>query len=303
MKLYPYPYCLFLCLLLFSCYTGTAQINTLFDSSKQFRTLNERWELDSTSQKGTFLITPYKSIYILPTRWSSKPNEKPFSDNPQNVSPEAVDYNNLETKFQISFKTKIFQGLFFGQGDLWVGYTQKASWQLYNKSLSRPFRELNYEPEVILNFATDFNVFGLRNKMLGISFNHESNGRGMPLSRSWNRIILQAGLEKGNWSVYLRPWYRLPDTEDDNPNISKYMGRGDLTVIYIKNANVLSLMARHNLYFNSKSKGYLEFDWAYPISGNLKAHLQVSQGYGETLIDYNNRQTTIGLGVSLIEWL
>ena len=28
--------------------------------------MTERWELDSTSARGTFLITPYKPIYILP---------------------------------------------------------------------------------------------------------------------------------------------------------------------------------------------------------------------------------------------
>ncbi|WP_306350264.1 phospholipase A [Flavobacterium sp. '19STA2R22 D10 B1'] len=282
-----------------------AQLNTLFDNYKQYRTLTERWELDSTSRKGTFLITPYKPIYILPTRWSSHPNERPQSDNPAYSVPEdeAVNLNNYEAKFQLSFKVKTFQGLFWGNGDLWIAYSQKSNWQVYNKSLSRPFREVNYEPEVILNFATNFNVLGFKTRMLGISFNHESNGRGGNISRSWNRVILQAGLERDNWSVYLRPWFRLPDSDDENPKIVDYMGRGEMTVVYTYKGNVLSFTGRHNLNFNSNSRGLIEFDWSYPISGNLKARMQFSHGYGETLIDYNNRQTIFGLGISLIEWL
>jgi len=36
--------------------------------------------------------------------------------------------------------------------------------------------------------------------------------------------------------------------------------------------------------------------------GALKFQVQLSSGYGETLIDYNHRQATIGAGVSFGDW-
>jgi phospholipase A1 len=297
---------IFLFALLFHFGYTNAQVSSLFNNDRP-KSMSQRWELDTLTSSGTFVITPYKPVYVLPLRWSSNPNGQPQSGNPdpKYVVADNQDFNNLETKFQLSFKVKIFQGLFFGHGDLWMAYTQKSHWQLYNKSLSRPFREINYEPEIILNFATNFEFFGFKNRMAGIAFNHQSNGRGIPLSRSWNRIILHAGFEKDNWQVYLRPWFRLPDDpkEDDNPDIVEYIGRGDATVIYSLGTNIFTLTANSNLSFNRHFKGGAEFSWSRTISGNLKGYLQVTHGYGETLIDYNNRQTTIGLGVSLVEWL
>ena len=282
-----------------------AQIQALFNSKTQLRNMTERWELDTTSVRGTFLVTPYKPIYVLPVRWSSMPNEQPFSgnENPDYVAPEGVNYNNIEAKFQLSFKTKILQGFFWGHGDLWVAYTQISHWQIYNASLSRPFREINYEPEVILNFPVKFKILGINTRMVGVSFNHESNGKSNPFSRSWNRIIFHAGFEYRNWSLYVRPWFRLRTSKDDNPDISKYIGRGDANLIYTKNGNIFSLICSHNLDFKSKLRGNASFSWSYPIKANLKGFLQISSGFGETLIDYNNKQTTIGIGVSLIEWL
>jgi phospholipase A1 len=49
------------------------------------------------------------------------------------------------------------------------------------------------------------------------ALNHESNGK-VILFRSWNRIILHAGFERKNWTVY-RPWFRMPAAIDDNPDI------------------------------------------------------------------------------------
>ncbi|TRW27456.1 phospholipase A [Flavobacterium zepuense] len=283
--------------------TATAQVSSLFNNSRP-KSMSQRWELDTLTSAGTFVITPYKPIYILPFRWSSQPNDSPYSGNPSDdyTVDEPSDFNHLEAKFQISFKVKVLQTIFGRYGDLWVAYTQKSHWQVYNQSLSRPFRETNYEPEVILNFHTNVNMFGFKNRMAGVSFNHQSNGRDMPLSRSWNRIIFHAGFERDNWQVYLRPWIRIPDDDDDNPDIVQRIGYGDATVIYTMGKSVISFTGSTNFAFNDHFSGYAEASWSYQLFGNLKGYLQITHGYGETLIDYNNRQTTVGLGVSLVEW-
>jgi len=279
------------------------QADDIFRKETYRQTMSQRWELDAVSRRKTFVITPYKPIYITAGRWSSNPNKQPVSGNPSYSLPFPVNYNNYEAKFQLSLKTKALQQIFWGHGDLWIAYTQKAHWQIYNKELSRPFRELNYEPELILNFPTNFPLLGFKTRMLGIAVTHQSNGRTLPLSRSWNRVIFHAGLERGNWQLYIRPWIRLADKEDENPDITDYVGCGDVTVIRSFGRHQVSVIGTHSLRFtNTWGRGSIQGNWVFPISGNFKGLLQVSEGYGETLIDYNHRQTTIGLSVSLVEW-
>jgi phospholipase A1 len=292
-------------LLLFFTSFANAQIQALYNSKTQLRNMTERWELDTTAQRGTFLITPYKPIYVLLGKYSSHPNDQPTSQNtsPDYVVPESINYDNVELKFQLSFKTKVLQKILWGNADLWVAYTQKSFWQIYNTELSRPFRETNYEPELILNFPIKFKILGFETRMVGISFNHLSNGKSTPLSRTVNRAIVHAGLDRKNWSIYVRTWFGMSDKSGDNPDISDYTGRSDLNVIYAKNGNVFSFIGASNMNFGSNPRGNAEFSWSYPIKNNLKGFLQISHGYGESLIDYNHSQTTVGIGVSLIEWM
>lgn len=263
--------------------------------------MSEKWELDTVKSKGTFRLVSYKPIYFSAARWSSKKNEDPFLESSEFAGKDFNKiFNNIEAKFQISFKSKLVQGLLFGQGDLWVGYTQKAHWQVYNKKLSRAFRELNYEPEVILNFPLDFNLFNGTLRHLGVHFNHQSNGRDIPTSRSWNRIIFNFGYEYKNWNINFRPWYRTPDKEDENPDITRYVGDAELEVATNFGKHEVYAIVNHS--FKTFEKGNIQLNYVFPIKGHLRGHAQVFHGYGETLIDYNVSQTTLGFGVSFANW-
>lgn len=266
--------------------------------------LDSRWELSPESKLGTWNIRSYQPIYLMPGFWTSKKNEFPQSENPQNTVEEDQNLTSIEAKFQLSLKTKAVENILGNNGDLWLGYTQSSRWQVYNSEESRPFRETNYEPEASFVLRTNYDLFGLNWRMLGLTINHQSNGRSDPLSRSWNRVMLNLGFEKDNFALMVRPWYRFEENRDDdnNPEIKNYIGRGDMTAFYRHNEHDFTLMLRHTLKGGEDNRGAMQFDWTFPISGRLRGQFQLFDGYGESLIDYNHRATYVGLGVSLMNW-
>jgi phospholipase A1 len=257
------------------------------------------WELDSATHGGLLRVRRHEPVYVLPARWSSNPNDRP--ETPTLAVPSnSIELDSIEAKFQLSLKTKLVDNLFDGNGDLWIGYTQQSNWQAYNSVESEPFRETNYAPEIFTAWRTGLDLpLGWRWQMVNLGFVHQSNGRTEPLSRSWNRVYAQFGLERGDWQLYLRPWLRVEEgSDDDNPDIEDYLGHGDLRLLWRKGGHDLGLTTR---WSPSDNRGALQLDWHYPLKGDLKAYLQLFHGYGETLIDYNHRQTAIGLGVSLVQ--
>ncbi len=267
--------------------------------------LDERWDLDGTPSPALFALRPYKPVYILPAFYSTSPSLHVTSPNPENVGDTRGPVDHLEGKFRISLKAKILENVGFDGSNLWFGYTQSSRWQVYNSTSSRPFRETDYEPEIIYTAPTRYSLFGVDGKLVGLSLTHQSNGRDLPLSRSWNRVIGQVGLEAGDWTVLVRPWLRLREqaAKDDNADILDYVGRGEVIAIRTLGNQQIAITLRHSLRGGDRSRGSVAVDWAFPVYGYLKGHVQAFTGYGESLIDYNHRQTSVGVGLSLAEWL
>lgn len=270
------------------------------DSSGRSR-MARHWETNDADHGGLFQVRAHHPVYALPVRYTTHRNQLPSSPAPGRTVTGPLNLDSIEAKFQLSLKTKAMDNLFGQNLDLWFGYTQLSSWQAYNGIESSPFRENNYRPEAFAVWAPGLDLFGgWRWQMLNVGIVHESNGRDQPRTRSWNRIYAQFGLEKGNLAFYARPWWRISESgdEDDNPDIRQFMGSHDLRLVYSHGDNDFALLSRYSFEGN---RGAVQADWHFPLIGALKGYVQLTSGYGETLIDYNHKQTTLGVGVSLVE--
>ena len=250
-----------------------------------------------------YVITPHKVNYILPVTYNSSPNMEPFA---QEAKEHPFTLDNLEAKFQISFKFPLWHNVFGDNGHLFAAYTNQSYWQVYNKDISSPFRETNHEPEVFMLFTNDWQLGPLKNSFWGVGAVHQSNGQAGSLSRSWNRIYGMMVFDSGPFALEAKAWWRIPEDEketptspqgDDNPDITDYMGNVEFRGVYGLDEHRFTLMVRN--YVQKPNYGAVEFTWSYPIMGNLRLYTQYFNGYGESLIDYNSHNQRIGIGISI----
>jgi len=257
------------------------------------------WELDEETRLKKYTFRLHRSTYALPFTYNGSPNINAVRE-----ADPSEDLKKPEIAFQMSFKFKLLQNMFGRDINLWFGYTQRSFWQVYDFADSSPFRETNYEPELLLNFRTEFDIFGLKSRFVTIGLNHQSNGQAEPLSRSWNRVVANFGFEKEPLSFLLKTWVRIPesDEEDDNPDIRRYLGHGELWIYYAYKKHRLGLMFRNNLNFET-NRGALQAEWSFPIFfENIAGYVQYYYGYGESLLDYNHQINRIGIGFIVKDW-
>ena len=271
---------------------------------EKYTPLSLAYDLDKNSERGIWTVRPYRPTYVMPLFYTFDPNLNPSTPSQDNESFTSNDIRNTELKFQLSLKTKVAEDLFGTSADMWFGYTQESHWQVYNEDNSRPFRATDYQPEVFLTQPVKANLpFGGRLRMLGAGAIHHSNGKSDPISRSWNRAYLMAGAEWGKLSVIPRIWARVnneDESSEDNPDIEDYMGYGDIKFLYdLPNQQSLSGTLRYNPGTN---KGAAQIDYVYPLTKNVNGFVQVFQGYGESIVDYNYENTSIGFGIVLNDW-
>lgn len=258
--------------------------------------VSRRLATEEANANNRFIIIPYHRNYLLPVTYNNNINEEAWD-----IAYPGTDMDKVEVKFQISMKAIIWQDMFGKDMDLWGAYTQTNWMQAYNTDASSPFRETNYEPELILSIPNDWHFLGVHNTRLDFHLNHQSNGTSEPLSRSWNRAIASALFEHENFSLVTSAWYRIPESskDDDNPHIDRYMGNGQLQGVWKWPEYTLGFTFRNNL--RSDNKGAIQLDWTFPISQRFSGYIQYFNGYGESLIDYNESTSRIGIGVSLTD--
>ena len=271
---------------------------------EKYTPLSLAYDLDKNSERGTWTVRSYRPTYLMPLFYTFDPNLNPSTPSRDPKPFTSNDTRNTDLKFQLSLKTKVAEDLFDTNADLWFGYTQESHWQVYNEDNSRPFRATDYQPEIFLTQPVTANLpFGGRLRMLGAGAIHHSNGQDDPLSRSWNRAYVMAGAEWGKLSVIPRFWLRVNnenDSSEDNSDIEDFMGYGDIKFLYdLPSQQSLSGTLRYNPGTN---KGAAQIDYIYPLSKNVNGFVQVFQGYGESIVDYNYENTSIGFGIVLNDW-
>lgn len=285
-----------------------AAVSVAKESNEPPSLLSKYWELAPEDKRGVFNFVGYKANYVLPLHMTSRINRSPQSPNQAVV--ELPNYKREEAKFQFSVRTKLAQDVLLPGGDLWAAFTQQAMWQIWNGKDSKPFRNSDYEPELIYVVPTPDKwrklPFDWQWRYTQVSLTHQSNGQSDPLSRSWNRVNLAAGFERGDWSLVTRFLRRLKEDEstDNNPDLVGYRGRGEFQLNWVHDKHTAQLLYRTTL--KDAKYGALQFEWTYPVfkdqPNGLRWYVQVFRGYGETLTDYNFRQTSVGAGFSFLQF-
>lgn len=252
-----------------------------------------------------FLILPHKPNYLMPFTYQDRPYDEPYED--FTGEDDWPGLTRQEAAFQISFKYKIVDLPGNKNNKLYMAYTNRSFWQVYNDKISRPFRETNHEPELLA-------MFKLNSKYINrayLSLSHQSNGQFTEFSRSWNRIILGAFHIGGDTVVGITPWWRIPETkkadpndpsDNDNPDIDDYMGYAEFIFAKAIGPRYFAMTLRNNLR-TEKNYGAVELEWNFPITPRVKGFFQYFEGYGESLIEYNHYQKRLGFGFKVSDYL
>ena len=250
------------------------------------------------SSSGSYLL-PHKPIYIFPLSYNDNPNESTYANltNQQGFESRGEFVQPLESEFQISFLVLTDQNIFGSGFDTFIGYTNRSWWQVYNSSWSRPFRETNHTPEIFARkiFSAPTTYYAIDWVGYDFGFAHESNGQIQELSRSWNRLFLRIHALIGSFVVELMPWYRIPDSPDENADIEEFKGQISISATVPNRFGTFSLEINPGTH----KRGFT-LSHSYHWKEGLEFFAKVDYGYGHSLLDYSNESRRLGIGIKLL---
>ncbi len=248
-----------------------------------------------------FILATYRPNYLLFARYTDSVNDEPFSPLFEAAGSDQ-DLDSVEAVFQISFKTRLWT-TDDRQWGAWIAYTQQSHWQVYNDDISRPFRETNYMPEILVSYRPAWNSAASTG---GCSTSDSSTSpTAAPISSrgagtaSTRRLASNAATS--------RSW--------PNPGTASPKARGTMTIRTSRTTTATANSPRSTrrgttawrswgAATSKEGKGAAQFTWmSPPLLGPLRAYVKGFTGYGESMIDYNWNQSTIGAGFALNDTL
>ncbi|NWH03754.1 phospholipase A [Desulfobacter latus] len=222
-----------------------------------------------------------------------------------------VDPGLKKSKFQVSFKYKLFNAPFDSRGlnslvdGLHLAYTQTAYWDL--KSTSKPFTDSSYKPELFY-LVPKIDLALPWVKMFGVQggFQHESNGKSGDDSRSTNYIYIKPIMEislfdQAYLTVAPKLWTYVINEDESNPDLADYRGYFDLQIQAGKPMGLC--LNTHTRW--AEAGPSIQADLSYPLTSffnnglNLYLHFQYFNGYAERLKAYSLKEEIFRVGFSL----
>ena len=207
-----------------------------------------------------------------------------------------VNNSNADIKFQVSIRQLLLKKLLPRNHTLALTYTQKSFWDIYKKS--SPFAENNYNPGLVTTKPITHN--GTLRGVAAFAFEHESNGKDSLDNRSCNYFVL-SGVYFFNslFSAQIKVWDGW--LSDENKDLfSKYKGHGLVAINYRSRNDKIWCSAV--IYPRDGFKSFntqMEININPSRKTNQYLFLQWYNGYGESLLEYNQYTSMVRVGICL----
>lgn len=202
---------------------------------------------------------------------------------------------NSDVKFQISLSIRLTNATLPWNTYLYLFYTQKTFWNVFQKSL--PMHDMNFNPGI--GWTKPFFSKGRYVGKMTLIVEHESNGRDGDESRSWNRISFAGSAVVNDWlMVHAKYWIPIIDS-GNNRDILRYCGifqwGCNFTTSNKRWQFGATFVKRAGWFLNWNS--ILEASWKVDKKSNVYLFAQYYNGYGESLLDYNQFHSRLRVGL------
>ena len=214
-----------------------------------------------------------------------------------------------DARFQLSFNYRLFspEGAVVGLAPflkgLYFGYTQNSFWDLGEDS--KPFRDTSYRPSLVWQGKVEGPRWLPQSWKAG--YEHESNGKEDEDSRSIDTLFFEPRWQRefADGSVAsINPRVRAYLDKEENPDIQRSRGYVNWGAQYGWNDGW-----KFSLNYLQGTAGYAtaQLDASYPLGTEVFSnigsfiHFQYFSGYGETLLNYDERKSDqFRIGISIV---